>query len=503
MKIILTTHSQQQKVDMLVYGANAPQSTSKTSSKKISLPNTVKLWNSTLYQCIDKEIARLNFSASQGKILSLFVDDTITNYITIAGLGDAKENMTVAWRRAGVSIARKAKDLRAQCIAISLDNTSDNKRNLCALVEGLYLGDYSFDHYRTQDKTPKTLLKSVYIYVNKVSADLKKTISQAEYVGNSVCLTRDLVNLPSCDATPSDLAASAKKIGKYANMTCKIFNEADLKRMKMGGILSVAKGSRQKPNMISLTYSPKGKSNGHIVLVGKGVTFDAGGISIKPSNGMWDMKGDMGGGASVLGTMDAIAKLKPGVKVTGIVACAENMPDGNAFKPGDIIRAKNGKTIEIFSTDAEGRLLLADALCYASELKPDCIIDLATLTGGTLYATGELYSLIMSNSDTLQNKLMTLSKTMDDYLWPLPLVDEYRDGLTSGIADLKNSNAGSKAGTIVAGLFLQEFVDKSIDWAHLDIAGAAFADEKQALSIKGGTGAMVRTLIEFAMTFKT
>jgi leucyl aminopeptidase len=307
-----------------------------------------------------------------------------------------------------------------------------------------------------------------------------------------------LINEPASVSTPTYLAEQAAKLSRGNGLKSEIWGLNKIKAAKMTGLLAVARGSVEEPRFIKLVYKPTGKPKKKIALVGKGLTFDSGGLSLKPAKSMEKMKLDMSGGATVLGVMRVISQLKPQVQVTGYVPATENMPSGTAQKPGDIIRYSNGKTVEVLNTDAEGRLILADALIHAAQEKPDAIIDLATLTGACVVALGPQIAGLFSNNQDLADALLRCGKETGEPLWRLPLVREYRDDIRSSIADIKNTGSGN-AGAIAAALFLEEFVD-GVPWAHYDIAGPAFAEKDGAYIPKGGTGFGVRTLVRYLLS---
>jgi leucyl aminopeptidase len=327
---------------------------------------------------------------------------------------------------------------------------------------------------------------------------LEAAITRAQTGADAICLVRTLVNRGPSDKTPMSLAELAKGLSG-SGVTVQILNRKAAAELGMGSFLGVARGSAVEPVMIHLTYAPKGAKK-KIALVGKGITFDSGGLSLKPAQSMETMKLDMAGAATVLAVFKALPKLKVKAEVHGICAVTYNMPGPDAYKPGDILKAMNGKTIEVLNTDAEGRLVLADALCYANQQKPAAIIDLATLTGAVVIALGSKVAGAMTNDKALYTKLNRAAVASQEPLWELPLVKEYRDNIKSSIADLQNiGKARGEAGTIIGGLFLQEFVDKT-PWVHLDIAGTAWSDGEGAYGPKGGTGAHVRTLLTFLET---
>ncbi len=364
-----------------------------------------------------------------------------------------------------------------------------------SFIEGLFLGNYSFDKYKKDKKSEKLL--DVFFYaddVKKLSSAIVKSLNLME----SVNFTKDLQNEPSNALVPSVLAERISTELKSAGVKVKVFDEKEIKKRKMGGVLAVGSGSNNPPRFIVLEYNGSTKKNKakHVALVGKGVTFDSGGISIKPSSNMGEMKADMSGAAVVAGTILAAAKSKLPVNLLGVIPSVENMPSGKSFKPGDIVVTASGKSIEVIDTDAEGRVILSDALDYASKEKPDVIIDLATLTGACVVALGEFVSGLFTKDDKLAGDLYKAGQQTFDRLWRLPLWDDYNYLIKTDVADVKN--LGSRwGGAITAAKFLENFVDKKIPWAHLDIAGPAMANDFNNYTKKYMTGFGVRLLFEF------
>ena len=314
-------------------------------------------------------------------------------------------------------------------------------------------------------------------------------------IAEAVSLARDLGNSPGNDINPSYLAATAQTLAETTSLSCQLLEQAEMEELNMGCLLGVAQGSAQPPAFIILEHTPRGANGAPIVLVGKGLTFDSGGISIKPAGGMEDMKMDMSGGAAVLGTMQALARLNYPRRVVGLVPASENLPSGTAVKPGDILRAMSGKTVEVINTDAEGRLILADALAYAVEkYKPACIIDLATLTGAVVVALGSQATGMMGTDDDMMTRLREAGERCAERVWQLPLFDEYSKQIKSDFADIKNTG-GREAGSIIGGAFLKEFVGDT-PWVHLDIAGMAWTREGKPYVPKGSTGWGIRLLLE-------
>jgi leucyl aminopeptidase len=421
--------------------------------------------------------------------------------VVVLGLGpkDAVEVETL--RRVGGRLGRKAREIRLEEAGLEWPRAFDDDQ-LKAFVEGTILGSYQYNLYKTQMKeTPKELQKLVLKVSSGALVSARAAVKTAESYAAGAILARDLINGPPSDVTPQVLVDVARKIARSnKSITLKVFTKKDLKRMGAGGILGVNIGSAQEPFMIHLHYKPAGaKAKKSVALVGKGITFDSGGLSLKPAGSMETMKMDMSGGAAVLGVFSQIAQFKPNVEVHGIVPTTENMPGGKAYKPGDVLKAMNGKTMEVLNTDAEGRLILSDGLSYAVQQKPDAIIDLATLTGACVVALGSLISGALSNEPKLLARFQAATEAEGERIWEMPLVKEYRDDIRSKVADIKNIGGGREAGTIIGGLFLQEFVGDT-PWIHLDIAGPAYLErEYPALPYLtyGGTGLMVRSLLTY------
>ncbi len=364
-------------------------------------------------------------------------------------------------------------------------------------VQGFITSQFELDKYKTKDKEDKQVTGLIICIPDAKPADLKAGIARGQSIGESINFTRDLANEPPNVLTPTEMAKRAQAMAKEVGLKCEVLDEARMTKMGMGSLMSVSHGSSQPAKMIVLRYTPvksTAKKGELLALVGKGITFDTGGISIKPAEGMDAMKYDMSGGGTVLGTMRAIALLKPTIPVIGIVAAVENMPDGNASRPSDVVTAMNGKTIEILNTDAEGRLVLADAVAYAEKQGATRIVDMATLTGAVIISLGSHNTGIMGNDQALVDEIIACGKDTGEGYWQLPLSAEYSKDIRSDIADIKNIGPRGKAGTIMGAVFIQEFVDKA-KWAHLDIAGTAWADSVRPHQAKGPTGVAIRTLL--------
>ncbi|MFH1663091.1 MAG: leucyl aminopeptidase, partial [Chloroflexota bacterium] len=368
-----------------------------------------------------------------------------------------------------------------------------------AMTEGTLLGLYSFRRHMTREENGHAEIKKLTI-VGSGEADaclLEKGISRGRILAEAANLARDMVNEPSNYMTPGDMAEMAGKVAKDNNLGFSVLDEKGMKKLGMGALLGVAQGSCQPPKFIIIEYKGKNSDEIDLAMIGKGITFDSGGISIKPSNKMEEMKTDMAGGAAVIAAISAIARLKPAINVTAIVPAVENLPGGSALKPGDILTAMTGKTIEIISTDAEGRLILADALGYTNRLKVKRIIDVATLTGACVVALGTVCTGVFGNNQELVDKIIAAGNETGEPMWQMPMHDEYKEQNKSDVADIKNAAKGG-AGAITAAQFLAEFAGDT-PWAHLDIAGTSFGEKEHKYYIKGATGVPVRTLVSLAM----
>lgn len=418
--------------------------------------------------------------------------------VLLIGVGD-KENYKAPNVAALAGTA--ARYLRKKNIkSFALVPRSDEETGVIAssAMQGVVTSQFELDKYKTADKNKKAIENFVLCVEGVNEKGLKEGLSRGQIVGESINFTRDLCNEPANILPPTELANRAQKMAKEVGLKCEILDEKQMQKLGMGSLLSVSLGSEQPAKLIVLRYEPKkstAKKGELLALVGKGITFDTGGISIKPAEGMDAMKYDMSGGGTVIGTMRAIGLLKPTVPVIGIVAAVENMPDGKATRPGDVVTAMNGKTIEILNTDAEGRLILADAVAYAEKQGATRIIDMATLTGAVIIALGDLNTAVLGNDQDLINEIIESGKEVGENFWQLPVGKDYSRLIKSDIADLKNIAGGRKAGTIIGAVFIQEFVDKA-KWAHLDIAGTAWADDVKPHQSKGPTGVAIRTLLK-------
>lgn len=449
----------------------------------------------TLDSALDKTISNYVFKQEQfkPKFLSSYTLPTLgkinTPKVLILGLGEEGKLNTDRIRQAAIEAAKKIKSFKNVATAV-ISFPIKNEGCVQAITEGLIIGGYCFDKYKSE-KT-KNILKNIVISCPQNNTAFKNSIIKGEIFAKYTNFARNLSNEPAQFATPSKLAEIASNI---PNITTEVFDKEECKKKGMGAFLAVGQGSDQPPKFIHMTYKPAKKASKKIAIIGKGITFDSGGYDIKPPSSMLNMKDDMSGASAVLGIMSALGELKPDVEVHGIIAACENMLNGSSYKPGDILTAKNGKTIEVDNTDAEGRLTLADALCFAEELKVDEIIDIATLTGACLVALGHYASGILGNNDKLIEEIQAAAAKAGEDFWKLPIWDVHMDSLKSDVADMKNT--GSRyAGASVAGAFLKNFV-ASTKWVHLDVAGTAFLDTPYKGFPKGGTGIGVRTLLEY------
>ena len=367
------------------------------------------------------------------------------------------------------------------------------------ITEGAILGSYSFQKYITGGSEKNDIEQLIIVSQNKTAKTaIQHRINESKIMAEAVNLARDMVNEPSNYMTPTDMAAEAKKIAKEYGLLIEVLEREQMKKLGMGALLGVAQGSKHPPKFIVLKYKGRNSGTIDIALVGKGITFDSGGISLKPSENMGDMKSDMAGGASVIAAISAIARFNPEINVMSIVAATENLPSGTALKPADIVTAMNGKTIEIENTDAEGRLTLADAICYAKKQGAKRIVDVATLTGACVTALGEITTGAFTNNQALLDKVTAASSETGDKIWQMPMFEEYKAQYKSDVADMKNTG-GRKGGAITAALFISEFVENT-PWVHLDIAGTAFPDKPKGYYAKGATGIPTRTLIRLVLS---
>ncbi len=416
--------------------------------------------------------------------------------LLLIGCGDRGSYKSAQVTQLGGTAARFLRSKNVKTIAVVPRADADAERLAQMVVVGTIMGIFEPDKYRTKEKE-KRELKSVTVVIE--GADKRAAQRGAErgrIIGESINFTRDLANEPGAYMTPTIMADRAKRVAKEFGLSFDVLDQKQMEKLGMGSLLGVSRGSDEPPKLIVMKYKPARSSSKELLaLVGKGITFDSGGISLKPGENMELMKYDMTGAATVIGTMRAIAQLKPSVPVLGVAPCSENLPSGKATKPGDVLRAMTGKTIEVINTDAEGRLVLADAIAYAKKLGATRIIDMATLTGAVSIALGDVNTAILGTDQNLIDEVIAAGVDVGEKFWQLPLDKEYTNQIKSDIADIKNVG-GKKAGTITAAAFLKEFAEET-PWAHLDIAGTAWGDPATPFRAKGPTGVAVRTLIEF------
>ena len=415
--------------------------------------------------------------------------------LLLVGVGEQGEyTRTQVSQMAGTAVRLlRGKSVKSLAIVPRLEGRADDLAS--AIVEGAVMATFDPDKYRTADKENRTIERLVVASEGADDGELTRGIERGRIIGEAVNLARDMANEPGAYLTPTMMAERAREVANELNLSIDVLDEDRMQQEGMGSLLSVARGSDEPAKLIILKYTPDSpiKSDGLLAFVGKGVTFDSGGISLKPGENMELMKYDMTGGATVIAAMQAIAKLKPPIPVLGVVPATENLPSGKATKPGDVVRAMTGKTIEIINTDAEGRLILADAIAYAKKLGATRIIDMATLTGAVSIALGDVNAAVLGTDQELIDEIIAAGSEAGEKFWQLPLDKEYSKQIKSDIADIKNVG-GRKAGTITAAAFLKEFAD-GVSWAHLDIAGTAWGDDAKPYRSKGPTGIAVRTLI--------
>ncbi len=461
------------------------------------LSGTSLMVNKALDGLIETICKEEGFKPKLGSVLMIRTSGLLNaKRVVLLGLGEKKKFTDENAREAGACVLKAAKSVGAKSVVCDLFGSAH------AMVEGIRLADYSFGRYKKDDEKKSPNVFELVTDDVRLARTASEQLIRAELEADGTILARNLVNTPAAHMRPEDLVDSAKAIAKgKGSIKLKVFDREQLAKMGAGGLLGISQGSEHEPFLVHLTYKPKvrrpgGREARRIALVGKAVTFDSGGLSLKPANSMETMKCDMAGAAAVLGVFSVIDKLAPDAEVHGIFGAVENMPSGKAIRPGDVVTIMNGKTIEIKNTDAEGRVTLADTLTYATKQKPDVIIDLATLTGACVVALGEEFTGLMTNNPTLGKKVLAAAAEAGENMWELPLPEHYKELIKTDIADYKN-DAPRWGGSLTAGLLLQEFV-AGIPWVHLDIAGPAFAEKQvNAYTPKGGTGHGVRTLIEY------
>jgi leucyl aminopeptidase len=421
--------------------------------------------------------------------------------VLVAGLGKQKDFTLDRVRDVAAGAARHLRRVSVDSFATILHGAGaaglDAAACAQAIAEGTILGLYTFRRHKKKNEEEREVREVTIVERDRSRLRvLRRAVERGSILAEAANFARDMANEPANILTPTEMASRARKLARETGLECQVLERKDIEKMGMGSFLSVARGSRQPPKLIVLHYRGDGKRS-TLGLLGKGITFDSGGISIKPAAGMEAMKGDMAGGATVIAAMGAIARLKPRINVTAIVPTTENMPGGNATKPGDVVKAMSGKTIEVVNTDAEGRLVLADALAYARKLELSPLVDIATLTGAISVALGSVAMGAMTNNQALCDRVIDAGKASGEKIWQLPMFDEYKEQLKSDVADIKNVG-GRPGGAITAALFLSEFAEDT-PWVHLDMAGVDRSDKENGVLVKGASGIPVRTLVNFVL----
>lgn len=455
-------------------------------------------------KAIEAEAERLRFKGGEGDSFFAFnLAGKPAKHLLVVGLGSRKAFSPGALRAGAALAAKRFRErfLHSATLAFPLGEDTAPARWAAAqaVVEGALLGNARCTRFKTDESAQFEGLASLQIVVPAKDRNLEEGGKLGQVLAEATLFARSLVTEPANDLTPGRMAEEAMKVAREGGLAIKVLGPKECAKLGMGAYLAVARGSKNEPRFIHLSYRPKG-AKFHLGLVGKGLTFDSGGLSIKPSDGMGAMKSDMAGSAAVLGAMKAIAALKPMVAVDAVMAMAENMPGGGAYRPGDILTSMSGKTIEVLNTDAEGRLTLADALTYVQRQKVDAVIDLATLTGACVVALGPDFSGAMGNDQPFMDEVLAAARESGDDLWQLPMPPAYKKYLKSEMADVANISRIRWGGALTAGLFLQTFIGEGMPWVHLDIAGPALRDDDGSDAHKGeGSGVGVRTLVRFVL----
>ncbi|MFO7637964.1 MAG: leucyl aminopeptidase [bacterium] len=422
--------------------------------------------------------------------------------LVLAGLGKRKEFGVDRVRVASARALKAAEEMGAEELGLLLPGTGFAPGTpaafLSAAVEGALLGGYRYvEHRRVKDDESRPPAWLTLLAPSRPTPALEKVAVEAGAVAEATCYVRDLVNEPPSQKAPEMMAELAAWLAKPGRITVEVLRRDELVRRGMNGILRVGAGSHEPPCLVHMVYSPVRKAKRRVVVVGKGVTFDSGGLNLKPGPSMDGMKQDMAGAAAVFGLFKLLGEVDVAVEVHGLTPLVENLPSGTAQKPGDVIRHYGGKTSEVLNTDAEGRLILADALAYGSTLKPDLMLDIATLTGAAVVAVGDEYTALLGTAPAAIDRIIALGRDQGEFFWQLPLAERYRAHIASKVADIKNIGKPMNAGTIVAGLFLKEFVAGGTPWVHMDIAGPAFTREGWDYAPAGATGVPLRTLFAY------
>ncbi len=446
--------------------------------------------------------AILDTAGFAGKSEQVHLQPSDQGFVGLVGLGPAAEVTATTIRRSAAALSRRCSRHSRVALQLAQDSALAPAATLQSLAEGLILGNYSYTQFKSSGSSDDTQprLKRVDV-VGSTAAAAKKALARGSAIAAGVCTARDLANEPGGSLTAPVFARRTAAIARKAGLKSRVWTEAEIKKQRLGGLLGVNRGSTNAARFVQLTYEPETKPVATLAFVGKGITFDAGGLSIKTAQGMMAMKTDMCGAAAVIGAMSVLPALGAPLRVRGYLPMTDNMLGGDATRPGDVLTIRNGKTIEVLNTDAEGRLILADALSLACEHSPDGIVDLATLTGACMVALGPSIAGLMGNDESFTDAVRSAADRVGERVWPLPLPKDYNKQFESSVADIKNIG-GSYGGALTAGLILQHFVTEGTPWAHLDIAGPARAESDDGEIVQGGTGFGVRMLIEMAETFK-
>jgi len=437
------------------------------------------------------------WEAKVGETVTLPAADGST--VIAVGMGAANRVDSSVIRKASAALARAAskRDSVVSLLLAAVPADGDRAAAAQAATEGALLGAYRYTQYKSEQNGSS--VGSVTL-IGRGGKKAASAVDAGTAIAEAVGLARDLINTPPGDLSPAVLAKHATAVAERTGLGIEVLDDKQARKLGMGGLAGVGQGSDNPPRLIKLSYVPDG-ARANLALVGKGITFDSGGLSLKPPDGMMTMKCDMSGAAAVLAAMSVLPALGGRVAVRGYLCAAENMPSGKAIRPGDVLRMSNGKTVEVLNTDAEGRLVMADGLVTAVAEGADAVVDIATLTGACVVALGDKVAGLMGNHDGFLDQVRGAADRAGEAVWPLPLPEEYRSLIDSDVADIKNVSGGRAGGALTAGLFLREFVDGT-PWAHLDIAGPAFLNESSPLHPKGATGFAVRTLVELATTFR-
>ena len=458
--------------------------------------------DATLNKTVSKLAKEGQLTGKIGEVVTLHTLGAMpSGIVALVGLGDEAKLSPDKVRGAVGDVCRVLRRQRVSSIALSLAVGLEAEIAAQVVAEGAVMGLYTFLRHRSPDPDLPSVEKiTLYGSAGNLPA-IKRGLATGQVIAEAVNLTRDMVNEPSNYMKPKDIVLVAERLASQGGLTLEVLEREAMATLGMGALLGVAQGSDEPPKFLVMTYNGRRGRGVDLALVGKAITFDSGGISLKPSEKMEEMKGDMAGGATVLAALSAIAQLGIKINATAVVAATENLPSGHAYKPGDVLKAMNGKTIEVISTDAEGRLALADALSYVTaKIKPSYVVDVATLTGACVVALGMITTAVFSSDQTFADRILEAASLAGERAWQMPLFEEYKEQNKSEVADIKNTG-GRGAGAITAAQFLSEFVE-DLPWAHLDIAGTSDTDRESRYHVKGATGIPVRTLVNLACSLQ-